>query len=205
MATLLAIEASPRAASVSTELAERFIDHWQSGHPDGNVIRHNVSLAPVPLIDEAWIEAAYTPEEDRTAEQRTKLTVSDQLTNELIEADVLVIGTPMWNLNIPAALKAWIDQVARVDRTFQFTKTGPAGLLNPMKQVVIFTSRGGTYGYGSAIFDYQEPYLRALFRLLGIRDIRIVHAEGQGSSSEAARVSREAAQEWITASPLRSR
>lgn len=205
MATLLAIEASPRTASVSTELAERFIDHWQAGHEDGNIIRRNVSLDPVPLLDEAWIEAAYTAEADRTPEQRARLAVSDQLVDEVIAADVLVIATPMWNLNIPAALKAWIDQIARLDRTFKFTKTAPMGLLNPSKQVVVFTTRGGSYGYGSAMFDYQEPYLRAVFRLLGLRDIRFVHAENQALSSEAARVSREAAQEWITELPLKGR
>ncbi len=205
MTTLLAIEASPRTASVSTELAERFIEHWQSGHPGGSVMRRNISFNPVPLIDEVWIEAAYTPEEDRTEEQRAKLAFSDQLIDELMDADVLVIGTPMWNLNIPAALKAWIDQIARIDRTYRFTKNGTAGLLDPAKQVVIFTSRGATYGYGSAMPDYQEPYLRALFRLLGICDIRFVNAEGQGSSPEIARLSREAAQEWITELPLRGK
>lgn len=205
MATLLAIEASPRATSVSTELAERFIDHWQSGHEDGNVIHRNVSLDPVPLLDEAWIEAAYTPEADRTQEHRAKLTVSDKLVDELIAADVLVIATPMWNLNIPAALKAWIDQIARLDRTFKFTKNAPVGLLNPAKQVVIFTSRGGSYGYGSAMFDYQEPYLRAVFRLLGLRDIRFVHAENQALAPDLARESREAAQEWITELPLKGK
>jgi FMN-dependent NADH-azoreductase len=205
MATLLAIEASPRSAAVSTELAERFIDHWQSGHEDGIVIRRNVSLEPVPLLDEAWIEAAYTAEADRTPEQRAALVVSDQLVDELIAADTLVIATPMWNLNIPAALKAWIDQIARVDRTFKFTNTAPSGLLSPSKQVVIFTTRGGSYGYGSAMFDYQEPYLRAVLRLLGLRDIRFVHAENQGFSPEVARASRDAAHEWITELPLKGR
>lgn len=205
MATLLAIEASPRANSVSTELAERFIDHWQSGHENGIVIRRNVSLEPIPLLDEAWIEAAYTPEANRTPEQRAALSVSDQLVDELIAADVLVIAAPMWNLSVPASLKAWIDQIARLDRTFKFTNTAPVGLLSPNKQVVIFTSRGGSYEYGSAMFDFQEPYLRAFFRLLGLRDIRFVNAENQGMTPDVARVSREAAQEWVTEQPLRIR
>lgn len=205
MATLLAIESSPRSASVSTDLTERFIDHWLSGHPEGKIIRRNVSLDPVPLVDEAWIQAAYTPGKERTPEQNDKLTVSDQLIDELIEADIVAIGAPMWNLNIPAALKAWIDQIARVERTFAFSKSGPVGLLNPAKQLVVFTSRGGSYGYGSAMFDYQEPYLRAVFRLLGLRDIRFVNAESQGLAPEAAQHSREVAQEWISTSPLRGR
>lgn len=205
MSTLLAIESSPRSNSVSTQLAEKFIDHWQSGHPDGVLIRRNVSREPIPLITEAWIEAAYTPEGQRTLAQRDELAFSDQLVSELIHADVLILAVPMWNLTIPAALKAWIDQVARVDRTFCFTKSAPLGLLNASKQVVIFTSRGGAYNYGSSMFDFQEPYLRAFFRLLGLRDIRFVHAESQAAEPEVAMLQRQAAQEWITNFPLRAR
>lgn len=205
MATLLAIEASPRADSVSTELAERFIDLWLSGHDDGNVIRHNVSLDPVPFIDETWIDAAYTEEASRTPDQHAKLVISDHLVDELIAADVLVIATPMWNLSIPASLKAWIDQVVRANRTFKFTDAAPVGLLSQEKQVVVFTARGGSYGYGSAMFDFQEPYLKALFRLLGLRDIRFVHAENQGLEPKVGRSAREAAQEWVTELPLKIR
>ena len=113
MPALLQIDSSPRAASVSSRLAAAFIEKWKRQNPAGAVFHHNTSVERFPYLDENAIDAFFTPAANRTAAQKLALAFSDQLVDELLAADVVVLGAPMWNLSIPASLKAWIDLIVR--------------------------------------------------------------------------------------------
>ncbi len=188
MPMLLHIDSSPRTQSVSSRLAAAFVRRWQRRNPSGTVIHHNTALEKLPYIDEATIQAFYTPPTDLTAEQKHLLALSDQLVDELLAADVIVLGVPMWNLGIPASLKAWIDLVVRAGRTFAFTEHGVKSLLAAGKKVYVVSARGGAYPAGSPAkaFDQQEPYLRTILGFLGLSDIEFVYAENQSRDPEAA-------------------
>lgn len=188
MANLLVIESSPRAASVSGSVAKEYATEWQRKHPTGKVVRRNVTVNPVPFLSEAWIAAAYTPEENRTAEQKEILAVSDVLINEIEAADTVVLAVPMHNFGISAQLKTWLDQVIRVGRTFTYTAQGPQGLLDENKKVVVVLARGGAYSGESpyAFLDQQEPYLRTVLGFIGLKNVQFVYAENQARGPEAA-------------------
>jgi len=108
MSALLHVDSSPRAASVSSLLASVFVEKWKQQNPTGTVFHHNASRERFPFLDEDAIAAIFTPSAKRTAAQKKTLAFSDQLVDELLAADVVVLGAPMWNLSIPASLKAWI-------------------------------------------------------------------------------------------------
>jgi len=187
MPTLLQIDASPRSTSVSSELTRQFADAWKAKHPGGTHIHINTAAAGLPFVDEALIGAYYTPEEKLTPEQKQHLALSDKLIAELLAADTIVIGLPMWNFGVPASFKAWIDLVARAGKTFAYGETGPTGLLHPATRVVVITARGGYYTGDSPAraYDQQEPYIRTLFGFLGIREIQFIHAENQARPDAA--------------------
>jgi FMN-dependent NADH-azoreductase len=188
MPTLLHIDSSPRAASVSSRLAAAFVAKWRRQNPAGSVVHHNVSIENIPYVDEAMAEAFLDPAAAPSPERTRTLALSDRLVDELLAADVLVLGVPMWNLSIPASLKAWIDLVVREGRTFAFTESGVVPLVPPGKQVFVFCARGGAYPAGSAMraLDFQEPYLRAILGIIGLTQIEFIYAERQSESPEAA-------------------
>ncbi|HEX9524857.1 MAG TPA: NAD(P)H-dependent oxidoreductase, partial [Reyranella sp.] len=108
--------------------------------------------------------------------------------------DTIVLAVPMYNFSIPSTLKAWVDHVARRGRTFRYTEKGPEGLLRN-KKVFVLGARGGVYSKGTphAAFDFQEPYLRAVFGFLGMTDVTFVHFEGLAMGPEAANANRSKA------------
>jgi FMN-dependent NADH-azoreductase len=187
MPALLQIDSSPRAASVSTRLAAAFVARWKRQNPRAIVFHHNASLERFPYLDENVIDAFFTPAAQRTASQKLTLEFSDQLVDELLAADVVVLGAPMWNLSIPASLKAWIDLIAREGRTFAFTAEGVAPLIPPGKRVYVFSARGGVYPSGTPFhdFDHQEPYLRKILGVIGLTEIEFIYAEHQSDGPEA--------------------
>ena len=128
---------------------------------------------PIPHIDSAWIAANTTAEEDRTPAQRETLALSDRLIEEIEDAELLVIGLPVYNFSMPAALKAWVDQVCRARRTFRYTPNGPEGLLTGKRAIVVYVA-GGT-GMGSEI-DFASGYMRHMLGFIGISDVTFVNA-----------------------------
>ena len=188
MSLLLHIDSSPRATSVSSRLAAAFVAKWRQQHPADTVVHHNTSHENIPYLSEAAVDAFFTPAAGLTAGQKRVLATSDRLVDELLAADVLVLGVPMWNLSIPASLKAWIDLVVREGRTFAFTPQGVAPLVPPGKKVFVFSTRGGAYPAGTPFhsLDHQEPYLRTILGILGLAEIEFIHAEHQSDAPGAA-------------------
>ncbi|MGB3790109.1 MAG: NAD(P)H-dependent oxidoreductase, partial [Phormidesmis sp.] len=128
----------------------------------------------LPFVDEAMVAAYNTPEGDRTPKQKEALQVSDELVEELQSADMIVMGVPIYNFSVPAALKAYIDLVARAGLTFTYSSEGPKGLLRDRKTYIIITS-GGT-PVGSEI-DYTSGYLKHFLSFLGIQDVEVIAAD----------------------------
>lgn len=201
MPTLLHIDSSPRSASVSCRLAARFVATWRRRHADGTIIHHNTSLENLPYLDEATSAAFFTAPAALTPAQRQTLLYSDSLVDELLAADVIVLSAPMWNLSIPASLKAWIDLIVREGRTFAFTPQGVAPLVPPGKKVYVFTARGGAYPAGSPFhaLDHQEPYLRLILGIIGLTQIEFIHAEHQSEGGEPAAEGRAQAERQLAA------
>jgi FMN-dependent NADH-azoreductase len=183
---LLRIDSSARRNSVSRQLTAHFVEAWQQEHPDGTVIERDLAATALPHITDEWVQAIHTNPESLTAEQKSVLQLSDALVNELVQADTIVIGAPMYNFAIPAPLKAWIDQVVRVGKTVLFAASGPQGILKG-KKVYVVTSRGGAFGRGTPTerFDYQEPYLRHILGFIGLTDVTFIHAENQKPGAQA--------------------
>lgn len=183
MAHILHIDASARTTGSTTRALSADMVGRIAGADDTTTYR---DLAPgLPLIDEAWVGATFTPEADRSPDQRATLALSDNLVEELEAADTIVIGTPIYNFGTPAALKAWIDLVGRVGRTFNYTPEGPVGLLEGKRAIVAIAS-GGT-PIGSEI-DFTSGYLRHVLGFLGIKDVTFVTAEtSEDTMSEVAR------------------
>jgi FMN-dependent NADH-azoreductase len=145
MSTLLHIDSSPLyGRSVSRELTAAFVTQWKASHPDGRVIDRDLNATAIPPINAEWVGAAYTPEQARTSQQKELLSLSDSLLAELEQADEYVIGVPMHNFGVPSVLKLWIDQIARVGRTFSYGDGRPKGLIIGKKATFIIAT-GGIY------------------------------------------------------------
>jgi FMN-dependent NADH-azoreductase len=180
MPTLLHIDSSPLyGRSVSRELTAAFVTQWKASRPDGTVIGRDLNATAMPPINAEWIGAVYTPEEARTPQQKELLSLSDSLLAELERADEYVFGVPMHNFGVPSVLKLWIDQIARVGRSFSYAGGKPKGLIIGKKATFIIAT-GSIYDAQSpmASFNFVEPYLRALFGFLGLTDATFLTAGG---------------------------
>ena len=136
----------------------------------------------LPLLDAAWLAANFTLADNRTDVQRETLALSDSLITEIKQADTIVIGSPVYNFSVPAVLKAWIDQIARVGVTFKYTPDGPVGLLSGKRAIIVIAS-GGT-PVGSDI-DYASDYLKHIMGFIGITDVTIIAADALGNDADA--------------------
>ncbi len=188
---VLRIDASARVeGSITRQLADRMVEGLLEHNPAMTVTRRDVS-AGLPLVDAAWVAANQTEPEARSGSQRQALSASDALVAEVMDADVWVIATPIYNFGVPSSLKAWIDQIARARLTFRYTEQGPRGLLVG-KKVYILTATGGTE-VGSAI-DFATPWLKFVLGFLGVNDVEVIAAERGALRGDAAR---EAAAEQV--------
>ncbi|WP_277372549.1 FMN-dependent NADH-azoreductase [Pseudomonas sp. AA-38] len=182
MSRVLVIESSARQqGSVSRELTQQFIAQWQAANPADQVQVRDVAANPLPHLDLTLLGGWMTPAEQQSAAEKAALARSNELTEELLAADVLVLAAPMYNFAIPSTLKTWLDHVLRAGVTFKYTETGPQGLLTG-KRAIVLTARGGIYA-GSAL-DHQEPYLRQVLAFIGIHDVQFIHAEGMNMGGE---------------------
>lgn len=170
---ILRIDASMRVAgSNSRKLAQQLIETISN---EDTQLTHRDLKSGLPFVNEQWINANFTPTEQRSTEQQQVLGTSDLLIEELEVADTLVIAVPIYNFGVPAAFKAWIDMVARAKRTFEYSPNGPKGLLTGKKAYVVITS-GGTK-LGSEI-DFVSSWIIHVLSFIGITDSQIIDATG---------------------------
>ncbi len=186
MTTILHIDSSVRSqGSLTRQLGAEVIAKLQAAHPGASVVTRDIVSQPLPHLTEQVIGAYFTPAEQRNAEQAYAIKTSDALVDELLAADTIVIGAPMYNFSITSGLKAWIDHIARVGRTFQYGANGPQGLVTGKKVIVVVAS-GGVYSEGpAAAYDHVTTYLRATLGFLGMTDVSFVIAEGVSMGEEA--------------------
>jgi FMN-dependent NADH-azoreductase len=179
---ILRLDASMRkTGSYSRNLTDKLIKHLITKQDlkeiNSEVIVRDLSDG-MPLIDENWIKANFTAVDERTSEQHQYLMTSDILVNELMNADKIVIGLPIYNFSIPAAFKAWIDQVVRSKLTFKYGDNGPVGLVGNKKAYIIIASGGTQLG---TELDFISDYLRHILGFIGITDVTFIDSSGLGS------------------------
>ncbi len=179
MKKILHIISSPRGeASFSIKLGKSIIDKLLVAYPGSTVKEHVLVNNHFPHIEEAQITSFFTPPPQRTSQNMEALKHSDEAIREVMDADIIVIGAPMYNFSIPSTLKAWIDHIARAGVTFKYDEKGPKGLIEG-KKVYLAISSGGIYSEGAMKpYDFGTPYLQMVLGFLGIKDISVVRAEG---------------------------
>lgn len=188
MTNILHVDSSPRREkSYSRMLAKEFIAAWKKKNPEDTITYRDLYHHSVPHINEAWINAAYTPEKERNLEMVEALKISDFLVDEFLAAECYVYSVPMYNYSIPSVFKAYIDQIIRINRTFaieprSLEKIVIKGLVEGQRKMIIISTRGGSYppGTRAAAYDFQKPYLKAIFGAIGIKNITFINANRLG-------------------------
>ena len=176
-------------ASVSRQLTAQVVEAWKASHPGTQVTYLDLAVnAPNHFTMDAM--APRTGQTDGLTEaQKRENAVSEQLVSQFLAADVVVIGAPFYNFGIPTQLKAWIDRVAQIGRTFKYTDKGPVGLAGG-KTVIVASTRGGVYSNseGGRAMEHQESYLQTVLGFFGVTAVRFVRAEGvaMGDAAKAA-------------------
>lgn len=174
MTHILRIDSSLKGeASVSRRLTGRIVAKLSEASPGATVTERDLSRG-VPQIDAGWIGAVYTAPEARNADQASIADYSDRLLSEVKDADILVIGLPVYNFGLPATLKSWIDHLARKGETFHYTAEGPEGLLMGKRAIVALSSDGTKMGSG---IDFASGYLKHMLGFFGITDVEFVAAD----------------------------
>ncbi len=176
MKTLLQIQTSMFAGGgQSSRLAQEFVAEWRKSNRNGRVVVRDIGAEPIPHLTAERFQSFLAAPEARTPEQHAVAGFSDTLIDELRQADVIVLGLPMYNFGVPSTLKAYFDHVARSGQTFSYTEKGPKGLLTG-KKAYVFAARGGVYA-GTPL-DTQTAYVRDFLRFIGVDDVEFIYAEG---------------------------
>lgn len=186
MTTLLHIDASARSdRSLSRKLSQAFVEAWVERDDNTQVIARDVGGNPPPFVTEAWIAAVFTPEEQMTPEKREEIRLSDELIDEIDRADVIVIGTPMYNYGMPASLKSWFDKVIRIGKTFTFDLDRGDYPLEPImggKKLVILSSRG-EFGFGPGgvreNMNHLDTHIQTCAHYLGVNETHVISIDYQ--------------------------
>ena len=184
MTKLLRIDASARTTrSLTRALADRFERNWLDRRPQDEVVHRDVGSSPPPFVSEEWVAAAFA--KDRTKEEEQVLALSDELIAEVADAQIIVIASPMYNFGMPASLKAWVDQIVRINKTFTFDLARGDAPLEPVysgKTLVLLTA-WGEFGFGPGEpnegRDNLTPHIRTVSRYLGVEELHHVGIEYQ--------------------------
>ena len=177
MTKLLVVETSPRGDhSISRNMTRRFVAEWRVAHTGGEVVERDLMQTELPFVTAPWLQAYFTPAEQHSPEMKAALRLSDALVGEVLAADHIVVATPVYNYNVPAALKAWIDHIVRKGLTLGFDGRG----LLTGKAATVLLASGGVYTEGSPIRDRDiaTQYLRLILGVIGITDVRVVAGGG---------------------------
>lgn len=190
MPTLLVVESSPRGShSMSRGLTAMFVEQWLAKNPGGTVVERDLMESNLPFVTMPWLGAYFTPLDQHSPEMQETLRLSDELVDEILQADHIVIGTPVYNYNVPAVLKAYIDHIVRKGKTLGFAGEG----LVHGKACTIVMASGGVYKEGSPIRDRDiaTNYLKLILKVIGIEDVTVV-AGGNAKSVDMGQISRSA-------------
>jgi FMN-dependent NADH-azoreductase len=190
MTQLLHVDSSVLGAnSVSRLLTAEVVAEWRKSHPDASIDYLDLAVATPNHFSADALGIKVGVQAEPTEAQRFENAVSEKLVTQFLAADVIVIGAPLYNFSIPSQLKAWIDRLAQIGRTFKYTDKGPVGLAGG-KTVIVASTRGGVYSTteGGRATEHQESYLKVIFGFFGITDVRFVRAEGlaMGDAPKAA-------------------
>lgn len=179
MAHLLHIDSSARTSdSLTRRLSAQYVAAWQARNPQGTVAYRDLAVeTPVPVSAD-WITGVFAPPEHHTEEAKAAVAAADVLIREVEAADTLVLGVPVYNFNVPAVFKAWIDQVFMAGRTFAYSADGPHGLLTGKKAVVLRSSGSDLEHPAFAPMDFHAPYIRGALGFVGITDVEIISVNG---------------------------
>ncbi|RFM30112.1 FMN-dependent NADH-azoreductase [Deminuibacter soli] len=182
MKKILSIVSSPRGeASYSIKLSNALISKLQETYPGSTVKEKNVAEG-FPHLAQSHLNAFFTPSDQHTSENKEFIQTSQESIAEIRDADILVIGAPMYNFAIPSTLKAWIDQVVRAGVTFKYDSNGPEGLIKGKKAYIIVSS-GSVYSDGPMKdYDFVTPYLKTVLGFIGITDVEVIRVEGTSVS-----------------------
>ena len=177
--TILHLISSPRKqASFSIRLGNGLVQKLLAAHPGSTVHVHDLTDTPFPHVEEVHLQSFFTPAENRTPDQQRAVRHSDEAIAELMAADYIVIGAPLYNFGISSTLKAWLDHISRAGITFRYSAQGAEGLVQG-KKVYLAVSSGAIYSEGPwASYDFVVPYLRTMLGFLGMTDVTVVRAEG---------------------------
>jgi FMN-dependent NADH-azoreductase len=186
MKKILHIISSPNGEhSFSIKLGNAIVEKIKAEYPGSTVRVRNLAEQPFPHLEEATLAAFHTTPENQTPQSREAIKHSDQAVAELLDADLIVIGTPLWNFGIPSVLKAWIDHIARAGITFKYNEAGAEGLIKG-KVVYIALASGGIYSSGPRQgYDYASTYLKGVLGFLGMTDLKIFRVEGVAYPGQA--------------------
>ncbi|MBF0313791.1 MAG: NAD(P)H-dependent oxidoreductase [Oligoflexia bacterium] len=199
MKILVVHSSANTATSTTREYTEKVVQKLKSKYQHSEVVVRDLIKNPIPHFDPLTLKAFFTKAEERSSELKEAIKFSEQVTDEFLAADVVVIGAPMYNFSIPAVFKGWIDYIVRVGRTFHYTATGPKGLVDAQKELLIVTASGSVYHNSAAKdFDHQELYLRHIFGFLGISKIDFIRVEGTAVGGDIVKKSREVAEEKLS-------
>ena len=187
MPILLNIQSSPNMiSSASRAVSKVFIENYVATHADTKVVDLDLVRDPPSHFGPNHLRAFFAPAEEHEPENTAALEASDVYVSQLLEADILVLGTPMHNFGISSTMKSWVDNILRAGKTFNYTETGPIGLLSG-KEVVIVVGSGGIYSDGPmSAFEHCGNYLRDILTTIGLTDITILRAEGLAFGPDAA-------------------
>lgn len=169
---ILSIQSSGRFEGSLTRRASRQLIEGLKNKEQCHLVERNLNKE-IPFIDEQWIEANFTDSQERSSDQVEKLSFSNALVNEVKNADIIVIGAPIYNFGIPAVLKAWVDLVARARLTFKYTENGPVGLLNNKKVFLVVASGGVPI---ESKDDFNTQYMRKVLSFLGLDNVSVIDA-----------------------------
>ncbi|QJE96310.1 FMN-dependent NADH-azoreductase [Luteolibacter luteus] len=180
MKSLLVINASGRVTrSITRQLTARFVERWKEAYPDAEIIDRDVGIRPPTPVSEAWVAASFSPADQRTPEMHAALEESETFIEEILRADAIVMGVPMYNFGMPAQMKAWFDQIVRVGRSFDFKddEADPYLPLLPSRPVVLITATG-TSGYEpgglNERFNFLDPHLQSVLSFVGLDNISLI-------------------------------
>jgi len=186
MKKILHIISSPKGEnSFSIKLGNAIVEKIKTANPGSTVHIKDLTKHPFPHLEEATLAAFYTPAENQTPENKEALKNSDQAIAEIMDADIIVIGAPLWNFGVPSVLKAWIDHIARANVTFKYSEAGPEGLVKD-KVVYIAMASGAIYSSGPMQpYDFVSNYLKGLLGFMGMTDLTVFRVEGSAYPGQA--------------------